>query len=150
MTTQTPADEAPDAKPWHKPGRWLANPAYWEAEARAQRAGMPRQVRFIDCTVSEGDDCVGHQLNWNTRLGIIERLDAIGVGEITLPSHATFREESDLVRACRRAGIKTRLVAKGPGVVPPLAGFVPPSWTHIASTFAFACAVGSGITVEPF
>jgi isopropylmalate/homocitrate/citramalate synthase len=122
MATKTPTDEALDAKPWHQPGRWLANPAYWDAEAKAQRARMPRQVRFIDCTVSEGDDCVGHQLNWNTRLGLIERLDAVGVGEITLPSHATFREEADLVRACRRIGIRTRLVAKGPGVVPPLAG----------------------------
>lgn len=111
-----------NAAPWHQPGRWLVNPAYWGAEARAQRAKMPSQIRFIDCTVSEGDDCVGHQLNWNTRLAIIQRLDAVGVGEITLPSHATFREEADLVRACRRAGVKTRLVAKGPGVVPPLKG----------------------------
>lgn len=45
--------------------------------------------------MSEGDDCVGHQLNWNTRLGVIERLDAIGVGEITMPSHVTFSEERD-------------------------------------------------------
>ena len=110
------------AKPWHQPGRWLANPSYWDAEARALRPAAPSSIRFIDCTVSEGDDCVGHQINWNTRLGIIERLDAVGVGEITLPSHATFREEADLVRACRRLGVKTRLVAKGPGVVPPLAG----------------------------
>ena len=65
-------------KPWHQPGKWLANPAYWDEESLAARAGMPTQIQFIDCTISEGDDCVGHQLNWNTRLGVIERLDAIG------------------------------------------------------------------------
>ena len=35
-----------------------------------------------------------------------------GVGEITLPSHATYSEERDMVKACRRLGIRTRLVAK--------------------------------------
>ncbi|OFZ90553.1 MAG: hypothetical protein A3F74_15195 [Betaproteobacteria bacterium RIFCSPLOWO2_12_FULL_62_58] len=109
-------------KPWHKPGKWLVNPAYWEREALQARGGMPQTIRFIDCTVSEGDDCVGHQLNWNTRLGVIERLDEIGVGEITLPSHVTFSEERDLLRACRRMGVRTPLVAKGPGVSPPLKG----------------------------
>ena len=109
-------------KPWHRPGKWLVNPAYWQPEARQARSGMPQSIRFIDCTVSEGDDCVGHQLNWNTRLGVIERLDDIGVGEITLPSHVTFSEERDLLRACRRMGIRTPLVAKGPGVAPPLKG----------------------------
>ncbi len=109
-------------KPWYQPGKWLANPAYWDKEALAARAGMPKGIKFIDCTISEGDDCVGHQLNWNTRLGVIERLDAIGVGEITLPSHATFSEERDMVKACRRLGVRTRLVAKGPGVKPPLKG----------------------------
>ena len=111
-----------DQKPWHQPGKWLVNPAYWDDEALAARAGMRERIQFIDCTISEGDDCVGHQLNWNTRLGVIERLDAIGVGEITLPSHATFSEERDMIKACRRMGVRTRLVAKGPGVKPPLQG----------------------------
>lgn len=110
------------AKPWYQAGKWLANPAYWDGESKAARAQAPKRIQFIDCTISEGDDCVGHQLNWNTRLGVIERLDAIGVGEITLPSHATFSEERDMVKACRRMGIRTRLVAKGPGVKPPLKG----------------------------
>ena len=83
---------------------------------------MPRSIRFIDCTLSEGDDCVGHQLNWNKRLALLERLDEMGLGEITMPSHITFQEEHDLVRACRRLGLKTRLVAKGPGIAPPLKG----------------------------
>jgi isopropylmalate/homocitrate/citramalate synthase len=109
-------------KPWHQPGKWLVNPAYWDAEAKAARAGAPARIHFIDCTLSEGDDCVGHQPNWNTRLGMIERLDAIGVGEITMPSHVTFSEERDLIKACRRMGVRTRLVAKGPGVTPPLSG----------------------------
>jgi isopropylmalate/homocitrate/citramalate synthase len=109
-------------KPWHRPGQWLVNPAYWDSEALQARARAPRRIRFIDCTVSEGDDCVGHQLNWNTRLGVIERLDAVGVGEITMPSHVTFSEERDLIKACRRIGIRTPLVAKGPGVVAPLSG----------------------------
>jgi isopropylmalate/homocitrate/citramalate synthase len=108
--------------PWYKPGKWLVNPAYWDEEALAARAGMPESIRFIDCTLSEGDDCVGHQLNWNTRLGLMEQLDAVGVGEITLPSHTRFDEEADLVKAYRRLGLKTPLVAKGPGVVPPLRG----------------------------
>src|SRR6476659_2874780 len=109
-------------RPWHQPGKWLVNSAYWDEEAQAARPQARRSVRFIDCTVSEGDDCVGHQLNWNTRLGVIERLDAAGVGEITMPSHITFSEERDLVKACRRIGIKTPLVAKGPGVRAPLKG----------------------------
>ena len=109
-------------KPWYQPGKWLVNPAYWDAEALAARSRTPERVHFIDCTLSEGDDCVGHQLNWNTRLGMIERLDDIGVSEITLPSHVTFSEERDLLKACRRLGIKTPLVAKGPGVSPPLQG----------------------------
>lgn len=124
MDTQPKAahEAGSGGKPWHKPGKWLVNPAYWEAEARAARGGMPGRIRFIDCTLSEGDDCVGHQLNWNTRLGLIERLDSVGVGEITLPSHVTFSEERDLVKACRRLGVRTRLVAKGPGISPPLKG----------------------------
>jgi isopropylmalate/homocitrate/citramalate synthase len=109
-------------RPWYRPGRWLVNPAYWDANVEAERARAPKRIRFIDCTVSEGDDCVGHQPNWNTRLGIIERLDAIGVGEITVPSHVTFGEERDLIQACRRMGIRTPLVAKGPGISPPLTG----------------------------
>jgi isopropylmalate/homocitrate/citramalate synthase len=109
-------------RPWHRPGKWLVNPAYWADEARAARPRMRRRINFIDCTVSEGDDCVGHQLNWNTRLGVIERLDSIGVEEITMPSHVTFSEERDLIQACRRIGIRSRLVAKGPGVRPPLRG----------------------------
>jgi len=113
---------AGSAMPWHRPGKWLVNPAYWDAEVQAERAAAPQRVHFIDCTLSEGDDCVGHQPNWNTRLGMIERLDAIGLGEITMPSHVTFGEERDLIKACRRMGVKTRLVAKGPGVVPPLRG----------------------------
>jgi isopropylmalate/homocitrate/citramalate synthase len=120
---QKPKSSAADSgKPWHQPGKWLANPAYWDDESLAARAAMPNKIQFIDCTISEGDDCVGHQLNWNTRLGVIERLDAIGVGEITLPSHATFSEERDMVKACRRMGVRTRLVAKGPGIKPPLKG----------------------------
>ncbi|HYC47151.1 MAG TPA: hypothetical protein VED01_16885 [Burkholderiales bacterium] len=109
-------------RPWHQPGKWLVNSAYWDAEAKAARPQLRKSIRFIDCTVSEGDDCVGHQLNWNTRLGVIERLDAVGVGEITMPSHITFSEERDLVKACRRIGIRTPLVAKGPGVRAPLQG----------------------------
>ena len=111
-----------ESRPWHQPGKWLVNQAYWDIEAKAARTQARPSIKFIDCTVSEGDDCVGHQLNWNTRLGVIERLDAVGVGEITMPSHITFSEERDLVKACRRLGIRTPLVAKGPGVSPPLQG----------------------------
>jgi isopropylmalate/homocitrate/citramalate synthase len=68
----------------------------------------------------EGDDCVGHQLNWNTRVGLMERLDAIGIGAITLPSHSMFAEEEDLVRHFRRRRFKALLAAKGPGVRFPL------------------------------
>jgi len=51
-------------RPWHQPGKWLVNSAYWDEEAQAARPQARRSVRFIDCTVSEGDDCVRHQLNW--------------------------------------------------------------------------------------
>jgi isopropylmalate/homocitrate/citramalate synthase len=100
----------------------LVNPAYWSEDAMEARKGMPKRIRFIDCTLSEGDDCVGHQLNWNTRLELLQRLDKIGLGEITMPSHVTFSEERDMVRACRRLQLKTPLVAKGPGISPPLKG----------------------------
>ena len=108
------------AGPWHQVGRWLANPAYWEADPAA--ASDDRVVRFIDTTLSEGDDCVGHQLNWNTRLEMAEALVAAGVDEITLPSHARYDEELDFVRAYRARGLTTPLVAKGPGISPPLTG----------------------------
>lgn len=106
--------------PWHQPGRWLANPTYWDPAAVAQRAPSVAPARFIDCTLSEGDDCVGHQMSWNARLGLMRRLSEAGVDEITLPSHATFDEERDIVRAYRRLGLTTPLVAKGPGIEMPL------------------------------
>jgi isopropylmalate/homocitrate/citramalate synthase len=109
-----------EAAPWHQPGRWLANPAYWSAEAQAQRVAITKRQRFIDCTLSEGDDCVGHQMSWSGRLGLMERLSEAGVDEITLPSHATIEEERDIVAAYKRLGLKTPLVAKGPGLELPL------------------------------
>lgn len=133
--------------PWYRPGAWLANPAYWDAEARAERAGMPDRVRFIDCTLSEGDDCVGHQLNWTTRLDLLQRMDGIGLGEITMPSHVTFAEERDLIRAYRRLGLKTPIVAKGPGLSPPLTG----EWkARLARHVEFGCNVVSPIFKWPF
>ncbi len=137
-----------NARPWHKPGAWLVNPSYWDEDALAARAGMPERIKFIDCTLSEGDDCVGHQLNWNTRLELIRRLDEIGLGEITMASHATFAEERDLVRACRRMGIRTPLVAKGPGIVPPLRG---ERWKDkLDQHLALGCDVISPILKWPF
>jgi isopropylmalate/homocitrate/citramalate synthase len=134
--------------PWHKPGSWLANPVYWDDDAREARAGMPSRIRFIDCTLSEGDDCVGHQLNWNTRLDLLQRLDEIGLGEITMASHATYAEERDLIKACRRLGLKTPLVAKGPGISPPLDGN---SWKEkLDRHLELGCAVISPIFKWPF
>jgi 2-isopropylmalate synthase len=106
--------------PWLQPGRWLANPAYWSDEAQTQRVAVTKAQRFIDCTLSEGDDCVGHQMSWSGRLGLMERLSEAGVDEITLPSHTTIEEERDIVAAYRRLGLKTPLVAKGPGIELPL------------------------------
>jgi 2-isopropylmalate synthase len=133
--------------PWHRPGSWLVNPAYWSDEAKALRQEMPRRIRFIDSTLSEGDDCVGHQLNWNTRLELLQRLDKIGLGEITMPSHTNFAEERDLIRACRRLGLKTPLVAKGPGIVPPLRG----NWRkNLDQHLLLGCDVISPIVKWPF
>ncbi|MPZ63871.1 MAG: hypothetical protein GEU93_21955 [Propionibacteriales bacterium] len=106
--------------PWHQPGRWLANPAYWDDEAISQRVSITRPAQFIDCTLSEGDDCVGHQMSWSGRLGLMAKLSEAGVDQITLPSHATIDEERDIVKAYRRLGLKTPLVAKGPGLELPL------------------------------
>jgi isopropylmalate/homocitrate/citramalate synthase len=106
--------------PGYNPGKWLVNRNYWDDEAVAARPYARESVRFIDCTLSEGDDCVGHQLNYNTRLELMRRLDAIGVGEITLPSHAQFTEEVDLANAYHRLGLRTALNFKGPGVPIPL------------------------------
>ena len=119
-TRSTPAAAA--ATPWLRPGRWLANPTYWHDDARHETAGARPRIGFIDATLSEGDDCVGHQLNWNSRLRLAEALDDIGVDEITLPSHTTYEEERDWTRAYRRRGLKTPIVAKGPGIAPPLRG----------------------------
>jgi isopropylmalate/homocitrate/citramalate synthase len=110
------------AGPGYRAGKWLVNGIYWNEEAVAARANQPSSIRFIDCTLTEGDDCVGHQLNWNTRLELMSRLDAIGVGAITLPSHAQFEEEVDLARAYRRLGRRTPLAFKGPGLEIPLEG----------------------------
>ncbi len=109
-----------ETTPWHQPGRWLANPTYWDPDALAQRVTASAPARFIDCTLSEGDDCVGHQLSWNARLSLMQRLSEAGVDEITLPSHATLDEERDIVLAYRRRGLSTPLVAKGPGIEMPL------------------------------
>lgn len=134
-------------KEWHRPGEWLVNPAYWDPEVLAERVGMPNEIRFIDCTLSEGDDCVGHQLNWNKRLEYLERIDDMGLGEITMPSHITFSEEHDLIRAARRMGVKTRLVAKGPGVSPPLKG----KWRDVIDRHVdLGCEVISPIFKWPF
>jgi 2-isopropylmalate synthase len=108
------------ATPWHQPGKWLANSAYWTDEALAQRVPVTKPQRFIDCTLSEGDDCVGHQMSWSGRLGLMEKLSEAGVDEITLPSHTTIEEERDIVAAYHRLGLKTPLVAKGPGLELPL------------------------------
>jgi 2-isopropylmalate synthase len=117
--------------PWHQPGRWLANPAYWSDEASAWRTPTTKPQRFIDCTLSEGDDCVGHQMSWSGRLGLMERLSEAGVDEITLPSHTTIDEERDIVAAYHRLGLKTPLVAKGPGLELPLrAGWKDTLRTH--------------------
>jgi isopropylmalate/homocitrate/citramalate synthase len=118
----TPSSTSVSETPWHQPGRWLANPAYWTDDALAQRTAAPTTARFIDCTLSEGDDCVGHQASWSSRLGLIERLSDAGVDEITLPSHTRIDEELDLIKACERLGITTPLVAKGPGLELPLRG----------------------------
>ena len=37
-------------RPWHKPGKWLVNPAYWEDEAKAARpffTGIPPVISEI-------------------------------------------------------------------------------------------------------
>ena len=59
-------------------------------------------------------------MSWSGRLGLVQRLSEAGVDEITLPSHATFEEEQDIVRAYRRLGLTAPLVAKGPGIELPL------------------------------
>lgn len=105
-----------DKTPWLNPGSWHASPTYWDKEALELRKRMTATPRFIDCTLPEGDDCVGYQLNWNTRLELMRRLDAVGVHAITLHSHGTFSEEADLAKAFRRAGLKAQLVGKGPGI----------------------------------
>jgi isopropylmalate/homocitrate/citramalate synthase len=134
-------------KPWHRPGSWLVNPAYWSDDARALRKNMPKRIHFIDSTLSEGDDCVGHQLNWNTRLELLHRLDEIGLGEITMPSHTNFAEERDLIKTCRRWGMKTPIVAKGPGIVPPLKD----NWKAILDHhLLLGCDVISPIVKWPF
>ena len=33
--------------PWHQPGRWLANAAYWDPEAISQRVTMDKPAQFM-------------------------------------------------------------------------------------------------------
>jgi isopropylmalate/homocitrate/citramalate synthase len=107
--------------PGHSPGKWLVNNLYWDATLRAARPKAPRAVRLIDSTLTEGDDCVGCQLNFNTRLEHMRWMDLIGVDEITLPNHhVPLSELVDLANAYRRAGLKTPLNSKGPRVDFPL------------------------------
>lgn len=117
--------------PWHQPGRWFMNPSYWAPEVRQQLKAMPSRVKIIDCTLTEGDDAVGHQLNWLTRIGVAEKLNEAGVGAITLPSHARHEEERDFVKAYAKLGLSVPLVAKGPGVRPPLRG----DWKSVIDRF---------------
>lgn len=118
----TGAPDSVDARPWERQGSWHANPAYWSDEAVAQRPLARRRIRIIDATLSEGDDCVGHPLNWHSRLALAAELDASGVDEITLPSHSQYDEEVDWIREYRRRGHTTALNAKGPGITAPLRG----------------------------
>ena len=107
-------------QPWHVPGKWFAVPAYWEPEVAARRDLRPRRVRFIDCTLREGEDATGCHLGWARRLEITRALDEIGIGEITVPGGATLREQKDYIRWCQTHGIKAPISVKGPGTRVPL------------------------------
>jgi hypothetical protein len=53
---------------------------------------------------------------------MIERLDAIGVGEITMPSHVHVQRRTRSHQGVPTPRDTQPLVAKGPGVRPPLRG----------------------------
>lgn len=120
-----------ERSPWHQPGRWYVNRSFWDEAVQEQLAARPSHVKIIDCTLTEGDDAVGHQLNWLKRLGVAEKLNEVGVDAITLPSHARHSEERDFVRAYNKLGMSVPLVAKGPGIRPPLRG----DWRAVVNRF---------------
>lgn len=39
--------DSPMTSPWHQPGRWLANAAYWDPEAISQRVTMDKPAQFM-------------------------------------------------------------------------------------------------------
>lgn len=101
-------------RPWHVPGKWHANPTYWEPEVAALRPDRRNTVLFIDSTLVEGEDAVGCHLSWASRLKLTEMLVELGVGEITIP-RTTHRERADYVHWYRAQGFKTPIAAKGTG-----------------------------------
>ncbi len=107
-------------QPWHVPGKWFAVPTYWEPEVAARRGLRPPRVRFIDCTLREGEDATGCHLGWTQRLAITRALDDIGIGEITIPGGAGYREQMDYLRWCKTHGIRAPISVKGPGTRVPL------------------------------
>lgn len=46
-------------KPWHSPGKWYVSPTYWEKEVASRRPLRPASVKFVDCTLREGEDTPG-------------------------------------------------------------------------------------------
>lgn len=38
MAQDTQSESANGDRPWHQPGKWLVNPAYWDAETLKLRA----------------------------------------------------------------------------------------------------------------
>lgn len=103
-----------ESRPWHVPGKWHANPTYWDPAVEGRRTQRRSTVQIIDSTLVEGEDAVGCHLSWASRLEIAEMLSEIGVGAITIP-RTTHRERADFARWYRSAGLPTKLVAKGSG-----------------------------------
>ena len=54
------ADKQQSWGPWHVPGEYFSIPAYWEKEIQDDIPNKNRSVKIIDCTLSEGEDMVGH------------------------------------------------------------------------------------------
>ncbi|MBI2917779.1 MAG: hypothetical protein HYY01_07260 [Chloroflexi bacterium] len=114
-------------QPWHVPSKWFAVPTYWEPEVAARGDLKHGRVRFIDCTLREGEDATGCHLGWAKRIEITRALDDLGVGEITVPGGAAYREQKDYIRWCKTHGIKAPISVKGPGTRVPLR----PDWKEV-------------------
>jgi methanogen homocitrate synthase len=101
-----------EERPWHEPRRWLSPSDYWDEDIQQQIPAEDREIKIIDCTLSEGEDMVGKHLGWNEWIRITEGLDELGVDVITDPMGQSPDVLQDYVEEVRSRGVSTSISHK--------------------------------------